>query len=287
MKFLLSLTLLIIASLSSKAQDYIHLHTGEVIECKVTFIGIHTVRYREVVDFSLELEIEKSKIEEISLENGRTYKYEAEPLINKNPEALAQQGKNVIKIGLLTPIWGAVRLEYERSLRERDAVFGSVSIIGVQIGESEDFSGLGLSAGYKFYRSFTTLDRMRTPNLLQGLYIMPEVAFSKYNVYQTYSYYDNTTFGWENGTSTIYETGIATLLNIGYQNVVDDAFTIDFCIGIGYGYVDTRIIADDGTSPSYSSPFAPYDGHTMFNFYLAGNDVPVAFKTRISIGYKF
>jgi hypothetical protein len=82
--------------------------------------------------------------------------------------------------------------------------------------------------------------KMRYTHRLKGFYLKPEVVFGSFNVdVIDYTYTYNPTLGYFTSTENRTResiTSMAALVNVGYQWILDDAVSIDWFVGLGYGF---------------------------------------------------
>lgn len=236
MKKIYSLILFItIISFYGSAQDRIIKTTKDTINCHVKEIGDDEVKYTQK-DFRGDLifGIDKNKVSRIIFSDGKELKLMDSML---DPAQYKDQHKNALKVGFLSPLFGATSFSFEHSLRPGNSIEATLGIIGL----GTDFTGnspggVYLKFGYKFIKSPDFyLKGMQYSHILKGSYIRPEVSFSAYNAKSDlmYDYYGNLISG---GSSTETNTMFAIMLNFGKQWVIQDRFLIDWFTGVGYGF---------------------------------------------------
>lgn len=124
--------------------------------------------------------------------------------------------RNALKITFLSWFTGSVKLFYERSVFEHQAVEGAVGIIGVMHdGKHNNPKGWLVRYAHQFNLFLTNEQKP-----LQGLFIKPEVAMSTFR-------YDP-----KDGSSRTRSTICAVMAQFGYQHVFG-RFIIDGYWGIG------------------------------------------------------
>src|SRR5665647_1776710 len=145
------------------------------------------------------------------------------------------QRKNAIKVGFLSPVFGATSFTFEHSLKPGSSIEATLGIIG--FGDdinAESSSGIYLKFGYKFIKSPDFyLKGIRYAHILKGAYIRPEVSFASYSAVPSVNYYYNGNV--VAGTKESI-TMFAIMINTGKQWVVNDRFLFDWFIGAGYGF---------------------------------------------------
>jgi hypothetical protein len=255
------LSIFILSSLS-QAQDKIFKKNQEVIECKITEVGTDYVKYflpdyPDDVLFS----IDTDKIRKIVFSSGKE-KYFIEEL--KNPENYTDNKKNALKLDFISPLTGNTTFAYERSLKPGRSMEATLGIIGLGIGISDlRQAGAFMKFGYKFLKSPDYYyKRMRYAHLLKGSYVRPEIGFAYYSYNTQPDFY-----GGDRERKSVFT--MAMHLIIGKQWVFDDAFLVDFFVGIGYGF------SDDGTA-QYS-----------YGYVVSDPSVPVSATAGLRIGMLF
>lgn len=277
---LLSFLGLFLLPLFGFSQDMIHLRSGEVIEGVVTRIDISTVTYKENESSRLEVTLAKNDIEEIILENGRKYEFE----IDENetsliPPSYSEQANKAIKFGLMSPLWGSFRVEYDQNLRPGRTIFASANIIGLGV-DLYDVNprGLGVSFGYKFMTSPDYyFNRMKRAHRLKGSYLMIEGAFSAFG--RDIEYYDYNIDTWQIDRATTI--GGALIVSYGKQFVMGEKVVLDYSVGVGYGIQSLQT----GSDSSKDYDYYYYDYPSAYNFLGGIEEFPLVFKTRLSIGF--
>jgi hypothetical protein len=251
-----------IISIAGFAQDRIIKTTKDTIKCQVKEIGDDEVKYTQK-DFRGDLifGIDKNKVSRIIFSDGKELK-----LMDSmyDPEQYKGQHKNALKIGFLSPLFGATSLSFEQSLQPGNSWEATLGIIGLGT-DCNDNSPRGayLKFGYKFIKSPDFyLKGMQYSHILKGSYIRPEVSFASYNVKPSliYDYVGGPILGSTGTTET--NTMFAIMLNFGKQVVLQNRFLIDWFVGVGYGFGQSH---DDSfhyafLGGSSGSPFAMTSG---------------------------
>lgn len=265
-KLFFTLTFLVILlSQSISAQDIIIKKDNDTIRCKIKEIGLDDIKYT-LPEYSQDVTfaVDKDNVSKIIFENGKEMSFQKE--IN-NPDNYKDNKKNALKINFLSPLYGSTSFSYERSLRPRRSVEGTLGIIGLGTDpNNENPAGAYVKFGYKLIKDPDFYLRgMRYAHILKGAYFKPEIGFAvfardDYN----WNYYSG-----QSPTNT-RETVISGVLQIvlGKQWIVDNAFLIDFYTGLGYG-----ISTSDNTTFHYA--------------YSIANNVPLSFSGGLKIGFLF
>ncbi len=247
------------------AQDMIY-EKGktEAVQAKVIEIGLVDIKYRiwEEAEDGVVYSIEKSNVDRIEFENGRTESY-GEETIEQSSNFIGQK-KRALKISFLEPLMASTSIAYEHSIKPGQSMEFRGTIVGLGINNFAESRGFIGSAAYRFYRkpSFITSDLKRR-HILQGGYFKPE-AFIGSTSYDISRYiYDPFTYNGyiEEGRESSMTGGF--LLNFGKQWVAGDVFVVDLHAGIGYG------------------------GGTNFSGYIVAGDVGVVYSFGLDIGFAF
>ncbi len=236
MKKIYALVLFIsIISFTGLAQDRIIKTTSDTIVCQIKEVGDDEVKYTQK-DFRGDLifGIDRNKVSKILFSDGKELTFKDSMY---DPEIYKDQRKNALKVGFLSPLFGATSFSFEHSLRPGNSIEATIGIIGLGtdfIGNSS--KGVYLKFGYKFIKSPDFyLKGMQYSHILKGAYIRPEVSFSIYNseADSRYDYNGSLILG---AGSTESNTMFAFMLNFGKQWVYQDRFLIDWFTGVGYGF---------------------------------------------------
>jgi len=173
------------------------------------------------------------------------------------------QKKRIVKMEFFSPLTGKTTVGYEQYIKDWMSWEAKVGLIGLGIDPAEkDPAGFMLRVGPKFKLNpdFVT-DGMKGSHLLSGKYIKPEIAFSAYSENEQYDELGNPSGDREDYTS------MAILVNYGRQYVLADVMSLDYHIGLGYGFDN-----EGGGRYNYS--------HSN-----GGKDFPVAISAGFSIGF--
>lgn len=270
LKFI-ALSLVFMASFTAFSQDKIYKKNDEVILCKITEVGEDEIKYTTEETGSLVYSLDKSKIQKVVLESGKELVFQSKMT---DADLYTDNRKNAFKIGMFSPLWGALSVGYERSLGPGKSIESSLAFIGLgrDIADANPAGG-SLRVGYKFIMTpdFETKG-MKYSHVLKGWYFRPEVNFAYYqtDIYQYSSIW--------NQPPTIIRKDVvagAIALSFGKQIVLNNFFLVDFFGGVGYGF-DNISGADYGDS--YETPQYHY-GFTV------GGDVPLAFTWGFNVGF--
>lgn len=169
--------------------------------------------------------------------------------------------KRVIKMEFFSPLNGNLTIGYEQYLKDFTSIEAKVGIIGIGKQQGYNSSGAFVKIGPKFKLkpNYATKGTFGT-HLLRGSYIRPEIAISVFHWEDT----DGLRFT-EDDEQDI--TSAAILINYGKQFVLGKVMTLDWHVGVGYG-------------------FSNNDDRAYYHGYVAGNgDFPLAFSTGFTIGF--
>lgn len=228
---------LILLYLPGLAQDRIIKITKDTVICQIKEIGDDEVKYTQK-DFRGDLifGIDKNKVSKIIFSDGKELRVMDSMY---DPAQYKNQHKNALKVGFLSPLFGATSFTFEHSLKPGSSIEATLGIIGLgddNINESS--SGLYLKFGYKFIKSPDFyLKGIRYAHILKGTYFKPEISFVSYSALPTANYYDNGNV--VPGTKETI-TMFAFMINTGKQWVVNDRFLFDWFVGAGYGFGDAK-----------------------------------------------
>jgi hypothetical protein len=231
--------------LNSSAQDKMYLRgQKEPLKVKIIEVGIDEIKYKiwPATENDFLNVILKDRVEKIILQSGDVYSFTTLDQDLKNPENFTHQKANNFKIRLLSPLSSATKISYERSIRPGRSFEIGVSLVGLGLDVFEDNpSGIMVRTGLKFINTPDMyMRKMRYTHRLKGFYMKPEVVFGAFNVDAT----ENVQiFNPISGTTVMQTvetresiTSMAALVNIGYQWILDDAVSIDWFVGLGYGF---------------------------------------------------
>jgi hypothetical protein len=270
----------ILITAASNAQDLIKTES-EVIQAKVIEIGLYEIRYR---DFNNPdgpiIVIEKDKVHEITYENGTKYLVKADPYeVNKEVEV---RGKtHSIKFELFSPTTNDIVFGYERMLKVGTNLEFKIGYIGMgNKNYSGNPSGVSFKAGLKFLTSPQYIvNGMKYVHPLKGKYIKPELIFNSYSENVEYS---TTISPYTHGFDKIQKSNIAFAINFGTQQILGNIMTLDYYIGIGYGF---RITGGE-QSNSYTI-YSDADSEYAYSHFYFGPNSSIIMTGGFTIGGLF
>ena len=182
---------------------------------------------------------------------GQQFKYQPD-------SAFKQQ---IIKVEFFSPLTGNLTLGYERYLKNSTSIEAKLGIIG--IGQQSDISAKGafikIGPKFKLEPEYATSDLFGT-HLLRGQYIRPEIIVGHYRM-------DDNIYDSRNEQRDI--TAFSIMINYGKQHVLGKIMSIDWYMGIGYG-------------------FSNEDGESYYFSHFSGNgSYPIAFNAGFTLGFLF
>ena len=235
MKNILFLFLILLSlSFSGFSQDRIIKITRDTIRCQIKEIGDDEVKYiRNDFKGNVVFGIDKNKISRIIFSDGKELKFKDSMYDSAQYE---KQHLNAIKVGFLSPLFGATSFTYERSIKPGNSWEASLGIIGLGTDIADNAaSGAYFKFGYKFIKSPDFYSKgTRFDHILKGAYVRPEISFSAYSVKST-MLIDVAGGNLTNGGVRENNTMFAIMVNFGKQWVFSDRFLIDWFCGVGYG----------------------------------------------------
>jgi hypothetical protein len=239
----------ILISAVSNAQDYIRTDK-DTIQAKVIEIGLDEIKYKNFNNLDGPvIVIEKEKVREITYENGTKYLIKDDPY-NVNKEIEVRGKTHSIKFELFSPTTNDLVFGYERMLSVGKNLEFKVGIIGIGNKNYEgNASGASLKVGFKFLTSPQYVSNgLKYVHPLKGRYIKPEIIL---NSYSEDVYYSSNTLPYTTDLEKIQRSNIAFAINFGTQHILGNIMTLDYYIGIGYGF---RITSDE-----------PDNSYTIYN----------------------
>ena len=288
-------TLIMIISISVKAQDKIYRKNGKVLEVKIIEIGATEIKYKNINDAEGPVYVlETDRVKKIITADGKVQVF-SDNL--KDTESYEGQLTKAIKINFFSPLYGYTEFGFEKSVGVGKSFEVSVGIIGLGKSEPLNFydnnysnisssvkksqSGGFVSAGYKFNKlpDFIFFGRTKMSHIMQGTYFKPtiyaghykeNIIISKTSSAQSVLGKQNVTFG-------------SLQLELGRQRVFGEKFVLDTYFGIGYG-------ADNKKSTyqyeSTNNNYQYYEENTAYNYANSrfGNSPSLSFTFGLKIG---
>jgi hypothetical protein len=274
------------------AQDKIYKKGGEVLEVKITEIGVDEIKYRLFNDKDgPTYTVEKDRIVKIVYQNGRVETFTSS---FNDAELYADQKKQALKINFLSPLLGYTALSYERSVKPGRSYEATLGIIGLgKRQEINSFSsssntnpiyrgqgGAYIGAGYKFIKlpDFTSRGS-KFSHVMQGTYIKPELMFGVFSTRrETYIVRNNVSRYEYNRKTTVFG---GALLNLGKQWIFSDIFLLDIYGGLGYNINNNDDVFSTSNGETTSIEFNGY--HYGMISTSAGSGLGLTSGVRIGI----
>lgn len=287
-KILSTLTLMMLFSIATQAQDYIHKKNREILIVKLVEIGTDEIKFKDFDNPDGPLfSIEKEKVSKIELENGDEMIMKSTNSFD-DPDYYTGQNKNNIKWSFSGLMFNHLTFIYERSLTPSTSFEGGLSIIGAgyspngeNLGEYNlrNPTGVGFRAGYKLKRSPDVyLSKMRYGHILKGAYFKPEIIVSIFNEdVPSYAKPPSQT-GYDIARRNAASG--ALMMNLGKQWIFSDQFSLDIYFGIGYGFSSSENYKWDDEN------YRDSPATLMYGFLLLP-EIPLAFSGGLNIGYVF
>lgn len=170
--------------------------------------------------------------------------------------------KSAIKMEFFSPLTGNTTFGYESYIKDWLSWEAKLGIIGLGLDNDDtNPSGFLIKGGPKFKLNpdFVT-DDLKGAHLLSGKYIRPEIVFAHYN--EEVSFYDGSSVR----TVTENFTSVAFLITYGRQYILANIMTLDYHIGLGYGYDSSE------------------EGRYNFSHSNGDNSFPIAISAGFTIG---
>ncbi|NQZ76792.1 MAG: DUF3575 domain-containing protein [Ekhidna sp.] len=170
--------------------------------------------------------------------------------------------KRAIKFEFFSPLTGNSTIGYEKYVKDWISWEVKVGVIGLGIDPEElNPAGILVKGGPKFKLNpdFVTSD-LRGSHLLGGKYIRPEIVFAQYSEDDMENF-----LGGERERREY--TSFAFLITYGRQYILANVMTLDYHIGLGYGWVSSK------------------ESKYNYGFSNGGTDFPVAISAGLTIGF--
>jgi hypothetical protein len=277
MKFFIFFSLLITAT-TGFAQDLVYLKSGpDPVSVTVVEVNSKEVKYKIAPDNALILYFPKEDVKRIEFANGMVLNFGLVEDLDVNKRV------GSVKASFLAPVFGHTNLSYEgyiNNSRSWEVTIGAIGLGKKRLGG--EASGGYVKAGYKWIFKEETDPVMKPKQLLQGFYLKPEVTLGKYDIR---GYADEVKRIGYQGYTPIYSYipvedknigFLSMIVNLGYQVVFADGFTLDASVGLGY-YGAIEDGGPKGSREEYYYSFTTLDTDNKF----------MAFTGGIRVGYTF
>jgi hypothetical protein len=291
---LLTIATLVSLTFSLNAQDIIRTNKDS-IKCFVKEIGLDEIKYTTFDNPTGPVNVlEKRVVSEIIFANG-THQYLKKDSYEANPELQIRQKTHAIKFEFLSPLNHTLAFGYEKMIKVGMNVEFKVGIIGPG-GKDEDGTdpgGMFIKAGVKFLTSPSYYQRgTQYAHALKGFYIKPELIYSNFTLTQTYQVatpnnnvnynYWFSSYSYHDTTTTVHYSSGAVNIVFGKQHILGNIFTIDYYLGIGYGFETNNY---ESKNPDLWSGEDPAFTETCYSHSLSASKF--AFSGGISFGVLF
>ncbi|GAB4289655.1 MAG: hypothetical protein Kow0068_15180 [Marinilabiliales bacterium] len=210
--------------------------------CKVTEIGINEIKYKEWDNLDgPNIVIRKSDVQKIVYKNGKV-SYIVPDEYDMNQEAQIIDKQRAVKFAPFSPLFNKMEFGYEQVLKVGQNIETKIGYIG--IGADNDYYdskvyGGYLSVGYKFLlgKDFY-INGLRYVHSLKGHYFKFQATYSYFIQKNVLVYISS---GYPNYSPQSVKTDYnnnSLVFNIiyGRQFIIGNMFTLDYYIGVGYGY---------------------------------------------------
>lgn len=220
--------------LRSSPQDTMLIQVIEILDNEITY------KAWPVDEDMPALTEDKVNILFIIMSDGKLIRFNKDPF--RNNASFATNKHQAIKIDMLSYLFNAVSLSYERNIKPGKSLEVGLGIIGLGVSDEEQYDNTGffIRAGFKFFHPpENKTNHIRYAHVMKGAYIRPELVVKTFTfdriIYRSeyiasihdYKYYSIIT---ENKINAA-----ALMVNIGQQWVFNNRFCFDMFFGIGTG----------------------------------------------------
>ena len=257
-------------------EDRIYRKNQEVITCTIVELGEEYIKYTQEDTKELVFSIDAVRIEKVVFASGKEFTF-MDRMVDE--ELYSDHSKNAFKIGILSPVAGALSFGYERSIKPGASIDVSLGLIGVGFEEvnQSNVGGAYFDVGYKFMSKpniHTSGSSYR--HLLSGFYFKPKVALAMYG--QDFDFY----YPYPSTSARHNVIAGALLLDLGWQWIIGDAFLLNMYGGFGYGFDNMKAIYN---SHSGGNQYYEYGEPTYHYGFTVGGNVPIALTAGLKIGF--
>lgn len=284
-KWLLLITLLLGSGVSLVfAQDTLFTRQGDTRLVKIMEIGLDEIRY---TIWNLEsgpaVVIARSEVRRIVFSNGEIMTFTPDPMAVESQQALAAGKTNALKLEFFSPLTNNITFGYEHVIRPGFNLEGKLGIIGVGLNpEAPNASGVFIKIGPKYWSGKDYYVRgMRMSHPLRGIYIRPEFIFSRFT--QTQRAFSFAPGVPEQNVKVNY-TNIAANICFGKQVLLGSLLSLDYYIGIGYGWQDSNYNGNLNAISYYDD--LEWESYAYSHLYF-GRSFPMIMSGGLTIGYIF
>ena len=261
----------------SQAQDTLFVKKKAPVICKIVEIGIDEIKYKAWDNLEGPvIVVLKRDVYKISYQNGKSEFVEPDELdINKEAEILDK--KSVLKFGVFALLNNHFSVGYERVIDVGKNIEAKIAYIGIGSSSSGiDVSGFYSKFGFKFLLGNDYYVKgMKYIHPLKGRYIKPELIYSfvfeknkgYYSAYPSQQmYYD------------INSSAFAFNLVYGRQFILGNIMTLDYSVGVGYGFTLSK------TSINVNSNWSDYRTNYYSHYYF-NREFPLTVTAGLNIGF--
>lgn len=262
------------------AQDTLQFRNGDRKTVKVVEIGIDELLYAVWgLEQSPIIAVEKRDVRRIVFSNGETIEFNEDPLALETIQQQAAGKNRAIKFDFFAPLFNKFVFGYEHMLKPGTNLEHKIGFIGVGTNTSMPrASGAFVKTGIKLWSGKDYYHRgMRMSHPLRGSYVRPELIIGYFKQQEEI---DN--FPAPTQKITTNYTNVAVNICFGKQILLGDWMTLDYYVGVGYGWQ-----SGDADQPDpYGNDSAEYESYA-YSHLLGSRDFPIAFSTGMMLGVLF
>lgn len=262
------------------AQDTLLFRNGDRKAVKVVEIGIDELLYAVWgLEQSPIIAVEKRDVRRIVFSNGETIEFNEDPLALETIQQQAAGKNRAIKFDFFAPLFNKFVFGYEHMLKPGTNLEHKIGFIGVGTNTSMPrASGAFVKTGIKLWSGKDYYHRgMRMSHPLRGSYVRPELIIGYFKQQEEI---DN--FPAPTQKITTNYTNVAVNICFGKQILLGDWMTLDYYVGVGYGWQ-----SGDADQPDpYGNDSAEYESYA-YSHLLGSRDFPIAFSTGMMLGVLF
>jgi hypothetical protein len=269
--------LFLLVSLNTNAQDTLQFRNGDKKTVKIVELGLDELQYAVWgLDQSPIITIEKKDVRRIVFSNGETIEFRDDPMALETIQQQAAGKTRAIKIDFFAPLFNKVVFGYEHMLKPGTNLEYKLGLIGVGTNqEMPKASGAFVKTGIKLWSGKDYYHRgMRMSHPLRGSYVRPELIIGYFRQENEESGY----FGPPYTVVTRY-TNVAANICFGKQFILGDWMTLDYYVGVGYGWQ-----SGDASKPDpYGNDSNEYESYA-YSHLLGSRAFPFALSGGLTLG---
>lgn len=269
---------------SLKGQDTLITRIGEKRLVRITEIGVDEIRYTVWnLDQSPVIAVSRNEVRQIVFANGEVMTITPDAMDVEHIQSNQAYKRNAIKTEFFAPLTQNITVCYERVIRPGLNIETKLGIIGVGLNhEAPNASGFFLKIGPKYWSGKDFYVRgMRMSHPLRGVYIKPELIVSLFRQTQTEV---SVLYGFPNRNVKVDYTHIAANICFGKQVLLGSSITLDYYIGLGYGWQTSNYKAnprDLGLNEDLQ-----WESYAYSHLYF-GRSFPMILSGGMTLGYMF